>query len=95
VTTVKPTSEMLNDSIDINEFVKIVTVYHPDQSKCRSVNGVIFKKDIANKHMRNKIEQPKILLLANSLGYVHEDGLALVDLGREIEQEDTLIQIIK
>ena len=30
VTTVKPTSVVLNDSIDINRFVKIVTVEYPN-----------------------------------------------------------------
>jgi hypothetical protein len=30
VTTVKPTSVVLNDSIDINKFVKIVTVEYPN-----------------------------------------------------------------
>ncbi len=45
--------------------------------------------------MRSDIEKPRILLLANSLGYVQEDGgLALVDLEREIKQEDALIKII-
>jgi ABC-type Fe3+-hydroxamate transport system substrate-binding protein len=33
--------------------------------------------------------------LENSLGYVQEDGLALVDLEQEIGQEDALIRIIK
>lgn len=49
------------------------------------MNGIVFKKDIANKRMRSNIDKPRILLLANSLGYVQEDGLALVDLEREIE----------
>jgi hypothetical protein len=35
--------------------------------------------------MRSNIVKPRILLLANSLGYVQEDGLALADLEREIE----------
>ena len=33
--------------------------------------------------------------MENSLGYVQEDGLALVDLEQEIGQEDALIRIIK
>jgi chaperonin GroEL (HSP60 family) len=92
--TVRPTSILLNDPIDINAFVKIVTVNHPSQNSGRFVNGIVFKKDIANRRMRNNIEKPRILLLANSLGYVQEDGLALVDLEREIEQEEALIRII-
>jgi hypothetical protein len=41
--------------------------------------------------MRSDINKPKILLLQNSLGYLQEDGLALVDLEQEIKQEKTLI----
>lgn len=84
--TVKPTSVRLNDSIDINDYIKIVTVEHPNKIDGRYVNGIVFKKDIANRRMRSKIEKPKVLLLANSLGYVQEDGgFGLVDLGKEIE----------
>lgn len=45
--------------------------------------------------MRSDINRPKILLLQNSLGYLQEDGLALVDLEQEIKQEKTLISMIK
>ena len=85
--TVKPSSVRLNDSIDVNEYIKIVTVEHPTKIESRYVNGVVFKKDIANRRMRSKIEQPKILLLANSLGYAQEEGEfgGLVELGKEIE----------
>lgn len=95
VLTVHPTSVILNDKIDLNAFIKIVTVYSSTENACRYVSGVVFKKDIANKQMRNIIQKPRILLLENSLGYVQEDGLALVDLEQEIGQEDALIRIIK
>lgn len=70
VMTVRPTSAILNDSIDINKYVKIVTVEYPNQEKCRFVHGIVFKKDIGSRRMRSNIENPRILLLANSLGYV-------------------------
>lgn len=95
VTTVRPTSAILNDSIDINKFVKIVTVEYPNQDKCKFVNGVVFKKDIGSKRMRNNISNPRILLLSNSLGYVQDDAIALTDLEQEIKQEETFVQIIR
>lgn len=55
VTTVKPSSTYLNDSIDFHEFIKIVTVVYPNQDKCRYVNGIVFKKEVANRRMRTKI----------------------------------------
>ena len=85
--TVRPTSVILNDSVDINKFVKFVTVEYPNQEKCRFVHGIVFKKDIGSKRMRNNIEKPRILLLANSLGYVQDDAIALGDLEQEIVQE--------
>lgn len=78
--TVRPTSAILNDSIDINRYVKIVTVEYQNQEKCRFVHGVVFKKDIGSKRMRSNIENPRILLLANSLGYVQDDAIAITDL---------------
>jgi hypothetical protein len=35
--------------------------------------------------MRNNIENPRILLLSNSLGYVQDDAIALTDLEQEIK----------
>ena len=34
VLTIKPSSRLLNDSIDFNTFIKIVTIEHVDQKKC-------------------------------------------------------------
>jgi len=95
VMTVWPTSVILNDSIDINKFVKIVTIEYPNQDKCRFVHGIVFKKDIGSKRMRNSIEKPRILLLANSLGYVQDDAIALGDLEQEIVQEAHFVQMIR
>lgn len=61
---------MLGDSIDFNSFIKIVMLPHPNQEKCQYINGVVFKKDVASRRMRTSIENPRILLLGNSLGYV-------------------------
>ena len=55
VLTVHPTSVILNDKIDLNAFIKIVTAYSSTEIACRYVSGVVFKKDIANKQMRNNI----------------------------------------
>lgn len=66
----------------------------PNQDKCRYVNGIVFKKDVANKHMRTNIEHPKILLLGNSLGYVSDDE-NFIDLESEIKQEESFMAIIK
>ena len=43
VSTVRPNSLLLHDPIDMKPLVKIVTVEYQDQSKCRFVNGIVFK----------------------------------------------------
>ena len=72
VMTIKPSSRLLNDSIDFNSFIKIVTIEHINQEKCQYVNGVAFKKNVAHRRMRTSIENPRILLLTGSLGYVQD-----------------------
>ena len=73
VTTIKTSSRLLGDSIDFNSFIKIVTIEGKDQEGCRYVKGVVLKKDVSHKShksMATDIEKPRILMLANSLGYL-------------------------
>ena len=72
VQTIRPSSRLLNDSIDFNSFIKIITLEYPNQDKCQYVNGVVFKKDVAHRQMLTEIENPRGLILANSLGYVQD-----------------------
>ena len=51
VQTIKPSSRLLNDSINFNNFIKIITVEHLNQEKSQYINGVVFKKDVANRRM--------------------------------------------
>ena len=86
--TIKPSSRLLNDSIDFNSFIKIVTIEHVDQQKCQYVNGVVFKKNVAHRRMSTQIENPRILLLTGSLGYVQDqDNEQIIDVEAEINQE--------
>ena len=44
--------------------------------------------------MRTQIENPKILLLHNSLGYVQEED-GMVDMQAEIHQQESFVKIIR
>ena len=70
VQTIRPSSRLLNDSINFNSFIKIIILEYPNQDKCSYVNGVVFKKDVAHRRMLTDIDNPRILILGNSLGYV-------------------------
>ena len=58
------------------------------------MNGVVFKKDVAHKSMATDIEEPKILMLANSLGYL-QDEADYMDIMELQQQEDPYFQIIR
>mmetsp|Transcript_42700 Transcript_42700/g.41020 ORF Transcript_42700/g.41020 Transcript_42700/m.41020 type:complete len:84 (-) Transcript_42700:1048-1299(-) len=73
VKSIQPSSRLLNDSIDINKFIKIFPLEWKNQSKSEYVNGVVFTKNVAHKRMPVDIQNPKILLITNSLGYVNEE----------------------
>ena len=85
VMTIKPSSRLLNDSIDFNDFIKIVTIEHINQEMCQYVNGVVFKKNVAHRRMRTSIDNPRILLLSGSLGYVQDqDNDDIIDVEAEV-----------
>jgi 1-phosphatidylinositol-3-phosphate 5-kinase len=87
VQTIRPSSRLLNDSIDFNSFIKIITLQYPNQDKCQYVNGVVFKKDVAHRRMLTEIDNPRVLILGNALGYVQDDD-HMIDLSAEINQEN-------
>jgi chaperonin GroEL (HSP60 family) len=90
IQTVKPSSFTFKDSIDITKYIKITLVEYKDTSKSRYLNGVVIKKSIANKRMAWEINNPRILLLSNSLGFI-QDEEDFMDLESEIKQEDHFI----
>lgn len=73
IQTVKPWSTKLKDSIDITEYVKIQLINYKDTSKCKYINGVVLKKALAHNRMKSKYINPKILILAKTLGIQKDD----------------------
>ena len=69
VEEVKPSSQMLNDLMDINEFVKIKLINWPDASRSQYIHGVALNKALLHIRMKQKINNPRILLLRGSLGH--------------------------
>jgi len=63
VEQVKPSSRMLGDIMDINEFIKVKIIDWKDNTKSQYINGVVMSKSIASKRMQNVRINPKILLL--------------------------------
>jgi len=67
VEQVRPSSRLLNDSIDINQYIKIKIIDWKDQSKSAYVNGIVMSKNLSDKRMQQMLERPSILLLRNIL----------------------------
>ena len=67
IDNVSPSFQDLNDSIDINEYIKIKIIEYKDQSKCEVIDGYAMQKNVYSKKMRIDIENPKILLLKGDL----------------------------
>ena len=67
IDNVSPSFQDLNDSIDINEYIKIKIIEYKDQSKCEVIDGYAMQKNVYSKKMRIDIDNPKILLLQGDL----------------------------
>ena len=51
VEKVKPSSRMLGDMMDINEYIKVKVIDWRDNSKSQIFNGFVMSKSIASKRM--------------------------------------------
>lgn len=64
---IRPSSRLLNDSMDFNDYVKVKIVEWRDSSLSQYVNGIVFSKTVADRRMKYNFENPRILLLKNTL----------------------------
>ena len=67
INNVSPSFQDLNDTININDYIKIKIIKYRDQSKCEVIDGYAMQKNVSSKKMRIDIQNPKILLLKGSL----------------------------
>lgn len=63
ISNVCPSTRDMNDSVNINDYVKIKIVDYPDHTYTKYINGFAFQKNVCSKKMRTRINDPKILLL--------------------------------
>ena len=69
VDLVKPDVKHDNDLMDIRKYIKIKKLPGYDKSKSKIINGLVFTKNVAHKHMVSELKNPKILLLRSSIEY--------------------------
>lgn len=85
---VRPSSRLLNDSMDFKQYVKIKLVEWKDNSLTKYVHGIVMSKNVSDRSMKTSIKNPTILVL-NKL----EVGQS--EIQSEIDQEEGLIKILK
>ena len=56
-------SRILNDTLDINDYVKIETIPYKNKSMCQVIPGFVMKKNVASKNMKTNFIKPKIILI--------------------------------
>ena len=59
----RPSSRYLNDSLEINDYIKIKIIEADNKKKSQVIQGYAFQKNVANKKMKIDIDNPTILLL--------------------------------
>ena len=64
---VKPSTQHLGDSMEILNYIKIKKIEYKDLSKTKYVNGIIISKNVADRRMRTRLENPRILLISSPL----------------------------
>ena len=88
VEQVKPSTRMLNDLMEINEYIKIKLIDWKDQGKSCYINGIVMSKSVVNRRMATRITDPRILLLKKIA------DLEVTDLASKLDQEEHTNRII-
>ena len=94
VDNVKPSSRMLNDSMNFNSFIKIKIINWKDNTKSAYINGIVMSKNLADKRMKSEIQNPLILLLKESVGSVKNET-GFTDIQSVVDQEEYWVDIVK
>ena len=63
ISNLRPCSRFLNDSLDINDYIKIKIVLYKDTSMSQVIQGYAMTKKDKIKNLKKEISNPKILLI--------------------------------
>lgn len=87
VEEIQPSFKDLNDSIDFNDYIKILKIKYYNNSLCKVINGVAVLKNKICKTMPNSINDPKLIVLNRGLDFDRNyDHIS--DIGTKIRIED-------
>lgn len=66
---VRPDVKHSDDDMDIRQYIQFKKVPGGTKEDCRIVNGVVCTKNVSHRNMRQKLKDPKILLVGSSIDY--------------------------
>ena len=96
INNLSPTFQSLNDSININDYLKVKTLLCGDKSKCEVIDGYAMRKNVCHKNMQTTIKNPKILLLKGPLeGYRTNRGESKITNITKSSAIEAYIEIIR
>ncbi|GFY59527.1 1-phosphatidylinositol 3-phosphate 5-kinase [Trichonephila inaurata madagascariensis] len=69
VDSVRPDVKNDSDDMDIRQYVQFKKIPGGAKTECSIVSGVVFTKSVAHKKMRQRIQNPTVLLLTSAISY--------------------------
>ena len=73
ITNVHPSSRYLDDSLNINDFIKIKLIKYKDTSECKVIHGYVMQNNKKGKNVRFEIGNPKIIMINNEIINIKEE----------------------
>jgi hypothetical protein len=83
----------LGDMIDIRPYVNVKSIPGGSMDECMYVAGVVARKQVAHRQMRQRIRQPRLMLLAGSLQFQRVEQ-QMSSLDTLLEQERRYLEIL-
>ncbi|CAG9319607.1 unnamed protein product [Blepharisma stoltei] len=93
VSTLCPSIRYRQDAMSIASYLKFVLVKYSDDSLTKYINGVIIKKNTANKRMTKAFDKPKLLILSGSADFGGSEK-KLVAMHKLVDQEENYTKIM-
>jgi len=63
ITNMHPSARYLDDSLNINDYIKIKLIQYKDTSECKVIQGYVMQHNKKGKNVRYEIENPKIIMI--------------------------------
>ena len=73
ITNVHPSSRYLDDSLNINDYIKIKIIQYKDTSECKVIQGYVMQHNKKGKNAKLKIENPKIIIINKEITNLRGD----------------------